>query len=183
VEHVTQDVERLEPVALVDDSAPGNVLPPVWWTDDARMSRMLSPLDAELSFGGPAEQLWVVDEDGRLRPVVVGDAAHARPGNVEGCGYAVGPGERVLAPLTQGLYAWEWFVQVDAFSGDGGTLTVELGDSSATFEVEGGVTRHQFAHTGLVPRTAVLSVSDDSSTVCVADLVVGGATPGQPSQG
>jgi hypothetical protein len=63
-------------------------------------------------------------------------------------------------------------------------LTVELGDSSATFEVvEGGVTRHQFAHTGLVPSTAVLSVSDDSSTVCVADLVVGGATPGQPSQG
>jgi hypothetical protein len=183
VEHVTQDIERLLPVALVDDTAPDYVMSPAWWAGDARMSRMLSPLHADLSFGGPAEQLWVVDDDGRLKPVVVGDATRARPGNVEGCGYAVGPGQRIRAPLTQRLYDWEWFVQVNAFSGDGGTLTVELGDSSTTFDVEGQVSQHQFAHTGVVPRTAVLSVSDDSGTVCVADLVVGGAIPGQPGQG
>jgi hypothetical protein len=176
VDNLTADLERRGTVTVLDANPPVRVMPPVWWGTDARLARMLSPL-TEVTFGRPAAELSMVDDDGHLRQVVVGDASHALPGPVEGCGYALGAGQTATARMTEELYSWEWVVQVDTVAGEGGTLTVGMADASATFDVAKGVTRHQFALTGPVPSTVTLSVAKDSPTLCVSQVIAGPAGP------
>ena len=179
VDNVTSDVARHEPVVLLDAYSPPEVLQQAFFAEEARLSRILAPLHADLAFGGPAEQLWFVDDDGHLQKAQVGDAAHAVPGDVEGCGYSIGPGDVRTIALTQDLYAWEWVVQVNTLAGDDSTLTVDLGgETPTTIDVAKGIGQNQFAFTGPVPAQITVSMPDGAPTVCMSDLVVGTVSAG-----
>lgn len=173
VANVLDDVDVLQPVAVLDTYAPDAVLQAAFYPEEARLSRMLAPLHADLTFGGPTEQLYVVDGAGHLRKVQVPDATHAMPGPVEGCGYAIDAGEEEPAELSGELYSWEWVVQVNTIAGSGGELTVDLDGTTTTFEAGSGLRQHQFAYTGPVPRTVTLSRPDGTGTVCVTDIIIG----------
>ena len=69
VESVTTDIDRRQPVELLDTYSPPKVLQQAFFGEEARMSRVLSPLHADLGFGGPAEHLWLVGDDGHLRQI------------------------------------------------------------------------------------------------------------------
>ncbi len=137
---------------------------------------MLSPLHEDIDFDGPAQTLYVAKPDGTLHPAVIGDATHAEQGPVEGCGYAVGPGDQVRVRMTQDLFDYGWGVQVSTLAGDGGRLAVQIDDERLQFKVDDGLTRTQAAFVG--PVTDVrLSVKPGSATICVTELVIGAISP------
>ena len=176
VENVVSATHREQPVALLDGYAPDRVLPAAYWLDDARLSRMLAPIPG-VSFNGPADQLWGVDDDGRLHELDVEASSRSEEGPVADCGYSVEAGASVVAPTTAPLFALDWVVQVDALAAQGGTLTVDLGDRAVTMGVGPGLSQHQFAYRGAVGSTLRLSMSPDSGTVCVIGVSIGNAVP------
>ena len=176
LERVTTDVDRLAPLAIYDTYAPAEVLHPGLWQDSARLSKMLSPLHADIDFNGPAQTLYVATPDGTLHPAVIGDATHAEQGPVEGCGYAVGPGGDVRVDMTQDLFDYEWGLQVSTFAGEDATLELRIDDERIDLEVEKGLTKTQAVFVG--PVTDVrLGVEPGSGTVCVTELTVGSIAP------
>jgi hypothetical protein len=172
LDRVTADVERLAPLAIHDSYAPETVLHPGFWQESARLSRMLSPLHEDIDFNGPAETLYVAKPNGTLHPALIGDATHAAPGPVDGCGYAVGPGDEVRVDMTQGLFDYEWGLQVSTFTGEPATFEVLIDQERIEIDVEKGLTRTQTVFVG--PVTDVrLRGKAGSGTVCVTELTVG----------
>lgn len=178
VANVTTDLAQRRSVALLDTYAPPEVLQAAFFGEDARLSRMLSPLEQELRFGGPATRLMTVADDGHLREVTVGDAAHAQPGPVPGCGYGLDAGQSAVAPMSTTLYDWDWVVQVNTFTSAGGRLSVDIDGDTTSFDVAPGLTQTQFAHTGEVPGPVTLSLAESAGTVCVTDVIVGNPEAG-----
>jgi hypothetical protein len=173
VDNLRAGLQREAPVGLLDTYAPDRVLPPSYWADDARLSRMLSPLGSDVGFGGPVDQLWTVDDDGHVEKVVVDEAVRSEPGPTPDCGYAIAPGQSVTAPMSDQLFALDWVVQVNTLAAEGGPLTIDLGDQDITLVAGPGLGQYQFAYRGEVPATIRLSMSPNSGTTCVTDVIVG----------
>jgi len=49
---------------------------------------------------------------------------------VSDCGYLVKPGETAYVPVTNRLFAWTWFVQIDYFSERGGDAVLRADTKS-----------------------------------------------------
>lgn len=175
VRNMTADVHRLAPLALLDSVPPDSVLPAAYFPQEAHTSQMLAPLP-DVSFGGPAEQLWVIGDEGHLRKVAVGTASSSAPGPDEGCGYALEPGESVDLAMSTELYDWVWVVQVNGFVGGGATIRVVIGATSTTMEMRDGLSQQQFAYTGAVPETVRVDVLEGKAAFCLTDLFVGEAS-------
>lgn len=76
---------------ILDDAAPVELVLPLVG-EDARFSRIFGPLPERPVFDQPSPRLRVVDEDGRLQPIVFDGSIQARPGPDGPCGYAVTAG-------------------------------------------------------------------------------------------
>jgi hypothetical protein len=79
--------------------------------------------------------------------------------------------------MTEPLYSWDWVVQLNTFAAAGGKVTVDIDGTSTTLDVADGLRQQQFAYTGAVPDEVTLSMSDGEGTVCVTDVIIGGASP------
>ncbi|WP_182526416.1 hypothetical protein [Nocardioides dongkuii] len=180
LENVTAEVEQRGPVTIVDAYAPDPVLFAPFFGEYARLSRMLEPLGDRVRFDGPADRLFTVDADGRLREATILPAIRSKPGPVPDCGYALGPGERLVVPMTASLYQSSWMVQVNAFSSMEGGVVVELGEHALPFAIRPGLNS---------PRAMVLSDTDDEiriestaeeGVLCVTHVLIGtvGGGPG-----
>ena len=165
------------PVVLVDANTPDRVLSPVFFPDYARLSHVLSPYGGRVTFGGPAERLRLADDRGLLSPVQVDGQSRALPGPAEGCGFALGGASTVEVPLSEDLYFWDWVVQVNTVSGEGGSLLVEVGDTSTVVPVVPGVSQQQAQVVTNVPGTITISTPDQPGTICVSDVIIGNPAP------
>ncbi len=173
VDSVTAELGN-DPVTLVESVAPDRVLAPSYWLDYAKASRMLAPLDA-VSFTEPANDLHVLSETGTLESVTVSADTRSQPGPVEDCGYVIAAGRPATIPMTQGLFAWTWAVQVDTIAGEGGRMTIELGSATRTVEVGPGLHSTYFPFGGEVPDS--LDVRVEGGTICVTSIIAGNALP------
>jgi hypothetical protein len=166
-----------DPVALVDANTPDRVLSPVFFPDYARLSQVLSPYGGRVAFGGPAERLRIADDRGQLSPVEVDGQSRALPGPDEGCGFALGAASTVEVPLSEDLYFWDWVVQVNTVSGEGGSLLVKVGDTSTVVPVLPGVSQQQAQVVTDVPGSITISTPDQHGTICVSDVIIGNPAP------
>jgi hypothetical protein len=167
--HATGD----RPLVLVDGAAPDRVLQAAFWGENTRLSRMLAPLAPEVAFRRPAEQLWTLDDSGRLVPSRIEALTTSRPGPVEGCGYLVPSGGEVTIPLTTALYHWGWGVEVSTFSDRPSDLTLEVAGAAITVPLPSGPQVRRVQHDGEVRDHVVVRSSADSGAVCVTDLRAG----------
>ena len=164
-----------EPVALMDRAAPDEVMPVSFWGDRANLSYLLAPWD-DVAFDGPAAELRVVDDAGRVLPGSFAPAASAEPGPVPDCGYAVEVGAAQTVDLEPDLFDLAWVLKVDAFSGDAGTLLVRVDDDELAVPVPAGLSSSQVVFTGTVDEVE-LEMAEGSGTACVTDVAVGTLTP------
>lgn len=172
VANITKDVRRLAPLSIWNSYAPDWVLSSVFWAQNARLARMLSPLHERLEFNGPAETLYVAGNDGHLRRASIGDVTRSQPGPVAGCGYAISPGQQQRITMTGELYAWEWGLQVNTFAGEGGTLALEIDGQVIEMKIDKGMTKTQGVIVGPVSDVRV-SATKSSGTICLTDVFMG----------
>ena len=166
-----------EPLVLVDGTAPDRVLQAAFWGENTRLSRMLAPLAPEVAFRRPAEQVWSLDDSGRLEPARIDALTTSQPGPVEGCGYLVPAGGEVTVPLTQALYHWDWGVEISTFSDRPADLTLELGGPGIAVPLPAGPQVRRVQHTGEVPDHVVVRSGPGDGAVCVTDLRAGTFAP------
>lgn len=172
VSNLTSDIDRRAPVALVDADAPAKVLFTPFWGRATQLSRMLAPLGNHVSFGGPSARLYRVDADGHLRHVELAVASQSRPGPVTDCGYALGPGQVLRVPMSQALYRYTWGVQLDGFSGQAGSVVVEVDGHRLPFRIRRGLNSPQAVVVSQVSDVVLRSTSA-RGVVCVTDVRVG----------
>ena len=164
-----------EPVAVVDRYAPEPVMEAVFWADKAKLSYLLAPWADRVSFQGPATELHVVDEDGRVSAATFEPTSTAPVGPVADCGYLVeGDGPTQAVDVAPDLFAYEWVLKVDAFSGEGGTLLVR-GDEELEVPIPAGLSSQQVAFVG-TPDSFELAMQDEGTNACITGLSVGTVT-------
>jgi hypothetical protein len=156
-----------------DAYAPDDVLPSAYWGEQALLSRMLATYGPGVLFGASGGDLWLVTERGHVRQAVVEPIVSARPGPVEGCGYAVGAGEEVAVRMKGSLYSWHWALQVNGFAGEGANLVVDLGDQELEMHMPPGLHSRKVQFEGSVPRKVLLRSESETGTACVSELFAG----------
>lgn len=172
VDTLSEELADVGRVTLFNSPAPAAVLAPSYWLEYATTTRMLSPL-RDVSFTEPAERMHLVDQGGHLVPIAVNPDSRSEEGPVRDCGYSVEPGQKVAVPMSQGLFEWNWVLQVDTLAASGGALTIRSGGTSVVLDVEPGLQTLQAPFPGSVGESVDLEMSSAGGTVCVATLIVG----------
>ena len=173
--NVERGVAEAGSVTLVDRHAPDSVMAAVFWGDRAKLSYLLAPWD-DVEFGGPAAELRVVQDDGRVVRATFAPAATAPAGPVPECGYAVEVGAPQTVDLEPDLFDLDWVVKVEAFAASAGTLLVRVDGQEIELPVPSGLSSSQVVFTGTVD-TVELEMAEGSGTACVTDLAVGTLSP------
>lgn len=168
---------RPAPVTLWDSNTPDSVLQPAFFPDEARLSYVLAPYRDRVRFSQPDRRLTLVNPQGGLDDVAVAEQSVADPGPDEGCGYALGPGDSATVAMSSELYFWDWAVQVNTYAASGGTLAVTVGGTTTVLDVPAGLEQHQVQLRTAVEDRITLRMSDDSDTICVTDVIIGGVGP------
>lgn len=161
-------------VTLVDRYAPDDVMAATFWLDQARLSYLLAPWQDTVRFGEAATELHVVGDDGRVAATTFAPTSTAPPGPVADCGYLVEAGSPQTVDVAPDLFAYEWVLKVDAFSGAGGTLVVR-GDDELEVSIPEGLSSQQLAFVG-TPDSFELEMAEEGTNACVTGFSVGTVT-------
>lgn len=161
---------------LVDARVPRRVDP--FQEDEAQMSHVLRPITEPSRFltagGAAGDELRILDDDGRLRPVSVqGPAAVAGP--VEGCGH-LATEEAVSFPLESASFDGRLLMSVDYFTGGDVSATVTAGRTRTDVVFREGLHTLYAVVEGPVTRVSVQLRSADVD-VCVSGARVGVPAP------
>lgn len=171
--------ERDAGVHLVDRHAPDEVMPATFWGDRALLSYLLAPWGDRVRFQGPAPELHLVDEEGRVRRAAFQESSRSVPGPDPDCGYAVTADEPRTVEMESELFDFEWVLKVDGYAASAETLLVRGGgEDEIEVPIPAGLSSHQVVVTGEAERFE-LQMSEDSGTACITTLSVGTVAPGQ----
>lgn len=155
-------------VPLLDQPISTWVLTPMAYPENS-MARIFGALEDRPDFASSTTDLRYLDESGHLVPAVVLPSRSIVGGPEAGCGYRVG--ERTRIPLDGALPDWDWTVQLNYFSGEGGNLELELDTGQAvTVPLKSGLNTTYVRLTG---SGSALTASAGTSDVCVGEGPVG----------
>ncbi len=154
---------------LYDQPVPEQIMGGLSWPDNMQ-SHVLGPLEGPV-FGTSAENLSILDADGRIRPIRI-EGRNNLPGPEAGCGYRIAGGRAVSVPLDGPLIDWDWVVRIAYISSGDSTATFTLGTRSRQFTIHTGLNQIFLVVNG--PGTAVtLTVTDPAVTLCTNELTIG----------
>lgn len=173
--NIERGVDELGSAALVDRYAPEDVMPVLFWADQARLSYLLAPWGDRVRFQGPAPELRVADDEGRISPTSFSAVVSAPLGPVADCGYAVEPGAAQVVDLEPDVFAYEWVLKIDAFSSSAGTLLVR-GEQELEIPISSGLGSQQVVIVGAVDELE-LEMAPGSALTCVTGVEVGSVEP------
>lgn len=180
-DRLVSSAKSLGPATLFDSNAPDNVVYPAFLPQDARVSRMLSPLGLPLSFNAPTEDLLVVRPDGAIGSGRVAMQSVSLPGPQAGCGYLLEPGAPVVrVPLSKFMYHWDWGLEM-GYLAEGATevlVSTDLAQQALPVRAGLGVVESVVVSS---LSTVALSVAEGSARVCVDYIGFGPVDPEDPS--
>jgi hypothetical protein len=172
VDNFLSDATSAGEVSVYDSRAPDSVVAG-WFGNDARVSKLLKPLDLPLSFNEPAPEIYVADWAGHLKEADIEPVTRSvSPGPVPGCGYLVEAGQSVTIPLQTFLYDWQWGLQVDYFTAGPAALSVETDNKSVDLVLDSGLAHRQAVVEDSATKLVVTSQAG-SSTVCITEAIMG----------
>ena len=176
VDALMHDARAAGSSAVVDTFARPDVFSAYLAGDEARLSRMLAPLELPVRWDGSGPQMLTATAAGTLRPAVVGNSIRSLPGPVPSCGYLVKPGESQVVPMTGPAFEWGWGIEVGYFSAYGATLLVTADKTTVGLALPRGLGSVQGVLSDSVHAVRISS-TPDSSPVCVDHVVIGLITP------
>ncbi len=177
VEGLRSDLLAAPPgTSVVDARPPEEVFTASYYPEEGLLSRMTASLDTQARFGAPGAPLQVVDPAGRLVPAMVTRSIVSTVGPQPSCGYVLAQGAPVEVEIVQALFAYEWGVQVDMFSGTGGEVRVEVDGVTQRFDIPEGMSSTQLVHAGIVD-TVRITMPDPADTGCVTEVHAGELLP------
>jgi hypothetical protein len=156
-------------IIVLDRKVPDSVMAGLF-LERANASYVLAGADLPIEWNGAGEQLFVLQDDGRIRPVNIAPSSTSVPGLDGDCGYRVYGGPTQVE-LDTGLFEWTWVGQLDYLAAESGILRVALDGPSVPVPVVQGPGSVQFV---VVGGGDTLTVTPPGGMgVCVAGAVLG----------
>lgn len=160
------------PVPIADTPVPTWMIWGLAYPDNL-VSHALTALADRMSFPQVAtNNLYVIDQDGHLRPMVVDPVRRAVPRASAGCAYPVAAGT-VTIPLDGPAIGSGWWVHLSYAATSAGTMHVTAGDASYDVHVQAGLHSLFFAAQGDRFQQVTLTQVSPGSATCVSGLELG----------
>lgn len=156
-------------IVVLDRKVPELVMSGLF-LERANASYVLAGADLPISWNGAGEQLYVLDDDGSVRPVSLAASSTSVPGFDGACGYRVfGAPTRIELDTT--LFEWTWIGQLDYLAAETGVLQVALDGASVPVLLDKGAGTVQFVVVG--GGDTLVVTPPNGVGVCVASAVLG----------
>lgn len=171
------DIDRFGNIDLVDQPLSPQVMDTLFYPFNTT-SNLLPMMTEHARFPRSTQLLAALGDDGHLRTARVTDSVVSRPGPQEGCGWRVtSPGRTI--PLTARAFEYSWWLKIGYLSSRDSPLRVTAGDTTVDAMVLAGLNNLYVQVDGGFDSIRLDGVAGDT-TVCVDNIVVGRAEPGDP---
>jgi hypothetical protein len=166
----------IHPVPMVDGAVPDSI---VWRLVIGynTYSTALAPLSAQMVFPRVTEDLFMLDESGQVRPVVIKAVAMAKK-RAGGCGYRIGR-HPVRIPLVKPAPAWDWWIRIGYIANHDSAITIDVAGRSFTVPIKAQL-HALFLHVDDEMDALTFSGFDDGTAMCTNDIVIGSPLPFEP---
>ena len=156
-------------IVVLDRKVPELVMSRLF-LERANASYVLAGADLPIEWNGAGEQVYVLDDEGRVRPVSIAPSSTALPGFDGACGYRVFGGPTRIE-LDTVLFDWTWVGQLDYLAAEAGVLEVALNGDAVPVPVAKGPGTVQFVVVG--GGDTLVVTPPEGIGVCVASAVLG----------
>ncbi|MEY3733140.1 MAG: hypothetical protein RL347_499 [Actinomycetota bacterium] len=133
-------------------------------------SYVLAGAGLPIRWNGSAEQIYILNDDGGVRPANLAASSTSVPGFDGDCGYRVFGGPATIE-LDTSLFEWTWIGQIDYLAAEAGVLGVALDGPSVPVSVEKGAGRAQFVVVG--GGDTLVITPPEGIGVCISGAVLG----------
>ena len=171
------DIDRVGNIDLVDQPLSPDVMSTLFYPFNTT-GNLLPMMTEHARFPRSTPLLAVLDDDGHLRSVRVTDSVVSRPGPQEGCGWRVTSRGREI-PLTARAFDYSWWLKIGYLSSSDSPLRITAGDATVDTMVLSGLNNLYVQVDGGFDSIRLDGVASDT-TLCVDQIVVGRAEPGDP---
>jgi hypothetical protein len=165
-----REVAALDPgIVILDRKVPELVMSRLF-LERANASYVLAGADLPIEWNGAGEQVYVLDDEGRVRPVSLAASSTSVPGIDGACGYRVF-GAPTAIELDTSLFEWTWVGQLDYLAAEAGVMQVSLDGVSVPVPVKKGPGTAQFVVVG--GGDTLVVTPPEGVGVCIATAVLG----------
>jgi len=133
-------------------------------------SYVLAGARLPISWTGAGEQVFILDDEGRVRAATLAASSTSVPGFDGDCGYTVFGGTSTIE-LDTTLFEWTWIGQLDYLAAESGVLQVALDGQPVSVPVQKGPGRVQFVVVGGGDTLRI--TPPEGVGVCIASAVLG----------
>lgn len=173
---LSAELQRAGRVDLAEQAVPDAVYARIFAPDND-LSRMTTLLEHPVDYPTTSDRLTMVDDDGRLREVVIAGGLRSRRGPRQGCGWMVRGARAVDIPLTSTTFDFVWWMRIGYLASDASPVTVVAGDSAHQTSVRSGL-NYLYVRADGAYASVRLEGLDADVTVCVDEILVGNAAAG-----
>lgn len=160
---------------LIDRLMPSNVVFSGFLPEVGATSTALRHFVRDQTFDVPAEEPYVITDEGRVVRGQVAEFARSYPGPVPGCGYVVRRSV-VGIPLNQQAFSFSWGVQLNYLAEQDTVIEVGGGGVTRKVPLQRGLHTVTLQLPGELPRIRVQG-TQPGVAVCLDQVLVGGIAP------
>ncbi|GLZ33471.1 hypothetical protein Lesp02_56590 [Lentzea sp. NBRC 105346] len=149
----------------------------IWFGRNANVSELVRTMHGQgVRFDEPSDDMRIVDDQGRLRPLNVFPLAEGPQGPTPECGYLIGPNP-VEIPLSKPVGSPRQVLRIGYFTGATGTGVLRVGDQQIPIRWESGVHNLHVVVENPFDKITLWSTQIPKG-VCVGNIVAGAPMPG-----
>ena len=156
-------------IVVLDRKVPELVMSRLF-LERANASYVLAGAELPIAWNGAGPQVFVLGDDGAVRPASIAASSTALPGLDGDCGYSVF-GAPTSVELDTTLFDWTWIGQLDYLAAESGTMQVALDGASVPVPVAKGAGTVQFVVVG--GGDTLVVTPPEGVGVCIGSAVLG----------
>lgn len=165
-----RELDRLEPVDLVDGILPPRVMPRIFAPDN-RVSSLAPLLSDSVDFPRSSDRLGIVSYDGTVHQVLIKAGQSSRPGPLDGCGWLV-KGEGRSIPLRGRAMELDWWMRIGYLADRAFPVTVSAGGRDVSGQIRPGLNNLYVRIEGTFDEVTLHGLPEGDS-VCVDTIELG----------
>jgi hypothetical protein len=169
-----EDASALGPVSVNDRNLPEPVMAGLF-LERAKASYVAQAIPLPVRWNAPTDKLYVLTDDGHLRPAALVSPVVTEIGPDGPCGWGVKANSRAI-PLTQTLFKWDWVVRIQYLASGDTTIPVRLGTASTQVPLTKGAHEVWLVLRG-DGRSLQIGPPSGAQGVCIAGAAAGIVTP------
>lgn len=165
-----REIDRLEPVDLVDGILPPRVMPRIFAPDN-RVSFLTPLLSDSVDFPPTSDRLGIVSYNGTVHQVLIKAGQSSKPGPLDGCGWQVTAEGRSI-PLRGRAMELDWWMRIGYLADRAFPVIVSAGGQDVSGQIRPGLNSLYVRIEGTFDEVTLHGLPEGDS-VCVDTIELG----------